>query len=752
MLCLDEAAQATEVCERVLDARERGAALREQAVLMRASHDSGLLELELARRDIPYVKYGGLRYLEAAHVKDFLALLRLADNPADRLAWFRWLQLLDGVGPATRRARARGARARQPAGWPTSSRAGPPRRARSRPRRAARPTRSSPRWAPRSTSPRPGVRAEGLRDALAPIVEAHYPDGAVRLLDLDALVAAAGQSPDLARFVADLVLDPPASSSDLAGPGSLDEDWLVLSTVHSAKGLEWRAVHVLALYDGNFPSDLAAGDREAIEEERRLLYVALTRAQRDLHLYVPLRYYHRPRGIDDGHGYGKASRFLTEEVQALCRRTDRTRPRRRPGRRGHRGARRAAHRGLGRRPVPLRTALSRSSSGAIWRRPPVRAVKQGLRPPPTGGTLPPRAMGQEVAARVFSRADRQRYREKVRTCLDVFARMLADEQFEAARGSFGLEIELNLTDDDGRPALANAAVLEAIADPDFQTELGQFNIEINIAPRQFGPTVFAELEESIRGSLNHAESRSRTAGAHMVVIGILPTIDGAHLNANALSANPRYALLNEQIFAARGEDLEIDIRGVERLSTYADTIAPEAACTSVQLHLQVEPDAFAAHWNAAQAIAGVQVAVARQLALLLRQGAVARDAHRALRAGDRHPPRRAQGAGRAPARVVRRALDHVDLRPLRGERPLLPGAAAGVRGRGPGRDAHARRHPRACPSCACTTARSTAGTAPSTTSCAAARTCGSRTGSCPPARRWSTSSPTRPSTTAWSRS
>ena len=153
-------------------------------------------------------------------------------------------------------------------------------------------------------------------------------------------------------------------------------------------------------------------------------------------------------------------------------------------------------------------------------------------------------------------------------------------------------------------------MLEAIADPDFQTELGQFNIEINIAPRQFGPTVFAELEESIRGSLNHAESRSRTAGAHMVVIGILPTIDGAHLNANALSANPRYALLNEQIFAARGEDLEIDIRGVERLSTYADTIAPEAACTSVQLHRQVEPDAFAAHWNAAQAIAGVQVAVA----------------------------------------------------------------------------------------------------------------------------------------------
>ncbi len=321
VLCLDEAAQATEVCERVLDARERGALLREQAVLMRASHDSDLLELELARRDIPYVKYGGLRYLEAAHVKDFLALLRLADNPADRLSWFRWLQLLEGVGPATAN---RVLEALEPdAGglvdvlgrW-SQARAGLPTAARE-PADAVLAALGAA-----AGEPAAGVRAEGLRDALAPIVETHYVDGAVRLQDLDALVAAAGQASDLGRFVADLVLDPPATASDLAGPGSLDEDWLVLSTVHSAKGLEWQAVHVLALYDGNFPSDLAAGDREAIEEERRLLYVALTRAQRDLHLYVPLRYYHRPRGADDGHGYGKASRFLTAEVQALCRRTE----------------------------------------------------------------------------------------------------------------------------------------------------------------------------------------------------------------------------------------------------------------------------------------------------------------------------------------------------------------------------------------------------------------------------------------------
>jgi len=321
VLCLDEAAQATEVCERVLDARERGASLREQAVLMRAAHDSGLLELELARRDIPYVKYGGLRYLEAAHVKDFLALLRLADNPADRLSWFRWLQLLDGVGPATAR---RALEALEPdAGglgdvlgrWPRAQAALPA---------EAREPAGAVIAALQAVAYEPGAgaRAEALRAALGPIVAAHYPDGPVRLQDLDALVAAAGQAPDLGRFVADLVLDPPASSSDLAGPGSLDEDWLVLSTVHSAKGLEWRAVHVLAVYDGNFPSDLAAGDREAVEEERRLLYVALTRAQRDLHLYVPVRYYHRPRASDDGHGYGKVSRFLTPEVQALCRRTE----------------------------------------------------------------------------------------------------------------------------------------------------------------------------------------------------------------------------------------------------------------------------------------------------------------------------------------------------------------------------------------------------------------------------------------------
>ncbi len=219
-------------------------------------------------------------------------------------------------------------------------------------------------------------------------------------------------------------------------------------------------------------------------------------------------------------------------------------------------------------------------------------------------------MGQQVAPRTFSREDRQRYRRKVRACLDVFARMLSEARFHPERRSFGMEIELNLTDDAGEPAMVNAAALEAIADPAFQTELGQFNVEINVAPRLLEGEVFSELENDARASLNDAEERARTVGAHMMIIGILPSIGPQQLRAEVFSANPRYALLNEQVFAARGEDLEIAIDGVERLLIHADTIAPEAACTSVQLHQQVEPEAFARYWNAAQAIAGVQVGVA----------------------------------------------------------------------------------------------------------------------------------------------
>src|ERR1700754_485032 len=218
-------------------------------------------------------------------------------------------------------------------------------------------------------------------------------------------------------------------------------------------------------------------------------------------------------------------------------------------------------------------------------------------------------MGDEVADITFSRENRQAYRDKVKLCLDVFARMLAESRFDPDRRSIGMEIELNLTEETGDPALANTYVLELIADDDFQTELAQFNIEINIPPRKLEGDVFSVLEEQVRRDLNHAEEQGQQAREHMMIIGILPTLTEQLLNGEALSANPRYKLLNEQIFAARGEPLSIITGGVERLAIMADTIAPEAACTSVQLHQMVDPGQFGAHWNAAQAIAGLQLAV-----------------------------------------------------------------------------------------------------------------------------------------------
>jgi gamma-glutamyl:cysteine ligase YbdK (ATP-grasp superfamily) len=218
-------------------------------------------------------------------------------------------------------------------------------------------------------------------------------------------------------------------------------------------------------------------------------------------------------------------------------------------------------------------------------------------------------MGDDVASQTFTRADRQAYRAKVRRCLDVFARMLSGAKFDFERPLTGLEIELNLIDDARDPAMRNAEVLNAIANDDFQTELGQFNIEINIRPRSLLGSAVDELETELRDSLNDAEKRARGVGAHIAMIGMLPTLSPEHLTGAALSANPRYRLINEQVFAARGEDMHIEIDGVERLSVHADTIAPEAACTSVQFHLQVSPQEYAAHWNAAQCLAGVQVAL-----------------------------------------------------------------------------------------------------------------------------------------------
>ncbi len=313
----DESAQAGEVCERVSAAREEGMELRTQAVLFRAGHDSDLLELELTRRGIPFVKYGGLRYLDAAHVKDLIALLRLADNPSDEVSWFRLLQLLDGVGPIRARRilealRPAPEQAPELARWRDAA-AHMPESSREQGSALIAALTAAGAGAQAST----GEQVERLCAAIEPLIRLRYADGGVRVGDLEQLALAARASEDIRHFVSELVLDPPASSADIAGPPHLDEDYLVLSTAHSAKGLEWDAVHVIAAYDGNFPADMSTSSQEGIDEERRLFYVALTRARRRLHVYVPERYYHRPHGSDDAHGYGKASRFLTQAVQEL---------------------------------------------------------------------------------------------------------------------------------------------------------------------------------------------------------------------------------------------------------------------------------------------------------------------------------------------------------------------------------------------------------------------------------------------------
>jgi hypothetical protein len=218
-------------------------------------------------------------------------------------------------------------------------------------------------------------------------------------------------------------------------------------------------------------------------------------------------------------------------------------------------------------------------------------------------------MGRDVPAITVSQQDRRAYREKVRSCLDVFARMLRESRFDIEPRQVGLEIELNLVDEVGFPSMKNAEVLGAIADPAWASELGQFNLEINVPPRPLSGDALAQLERGVRGSLGHAERRACQAGSHLVMIGILPTLRESDVGEHAMSTNPRYRLLNEQIFAARGEEMRISIEGNERLLTHIDTITPEAACTSVQCHLQVSPEAFGSYWNAAQAIAGVQVAV-----------------------------------------------------------------------------------------------------------------------------------------------
>jgi len=313
--CSDEDGQVDAVCDQVLSHREEGIALREQAVLVRAAHHSDLLELELSRRRIPYVKYGGLRFLEAAHVKDLVCMFRLADNPRDELSWFRLLQLVDGVGPVKARRAIVALGVDQPGTaaevlmrWPLALEQLPV---------ASRGAADQFIVAlARADGETVGAHAERLRDALAPLIIAAYDNADARLADLEALAGSAVSATRLSDVAADLTLEPPSSTGDLAGKPAIDEDWLVISTVHSAKGLEWDVVHVLNAADGNFPSDMALTSNEGLEEERRLFYVAMTRPRRHLHVYLPQRFHYRPRGRDDIHSMSQPSRFLSEGVAA----------------------------------------------------------------------------------------------------------------------------------------------------------------------------------------------------------------------------------------------------------------------------------------------------------------------------------------------------------------------------------------------------------------------------------------------------
>ncbi|AOS65815.1 glutamate--cysteine ligase [Actinoalloteichus hymeniacidonis] len=233
-------------------------------------------------------------------------------------------------------------------------------------------------------------------------------------------------------------------------------------------------------------------------------------------------------------------------------------------------------------------------------------------------------MGNDPAGRSFSPEDRQRFRQKVQRCLDALARMLAEGSFSPDRDHIGLEIELNLIDSLGRPAMANNEVLRAIDDPSFQSELGQHNIEINVRPRPLGGDEALLLEQELRDSLQDAERKAQSAGAGLAMIGILPTLRAQHFDPHWLSSKDRYSMLNHEIISSRGEDVMLNMEGEplpgrerEKLHSYADSILPESACTSVQLHLQVTPEDFADHWNAAQCLAGAQVAISANSPFLL---------------------------------------------------------------------------------------------------------------------------------------
>ncbi|MDP2660812.1 MAG: ATP-dependent helicase [Dehalococcoidia bacterium] len=307
--CIDENQQDDEVISRVLEHYEQGIPLRRQAVLFRATSHSNSLEVALSRRNIPFHKYGGLKFLETAHIKDLICFLRVLENPRDEIAWFRILQLLNGVGPATAASIVDHVRNHQFALSSTST-------FKAAGTAQAEITQLGSLFCDLAHlgDGKPGVQIERISTFYQPLLERNYDNPQPRGNDIQYLGALASGYESRRRFLADLVLDPPSSTGDLAGPPARDEDWLVLSTIHSAKGLEWDAVYLIHAADGCLPSDMSTGNDRQIEEELRLTYVAMTRAKDFLYVLWPQRYYVRPSRMSDRHSFAQCSRFFTDGV------------------------------------------------------------------------------------------------------------------------------------------------------------------------------------------------------------------------------------------------------------------------------------------------------------------------------------------------------------------------------------------------------------------------------------------------------
>ena len=309
LTCGDEGEQSRLVAERILDARERGMDLRDQAVLFRAGHHADGLELELVRRDIPYVKYGGLKYLETAHVKDLLSLLRIMENPEDQLAWHRVLRSMDGVGPATVQRLIDELRVTKPNANALGRFIEGIGRVPTGAMEQAAELRSALADCVGGALD-PATQIDRLKQFCAMVFPNRYENSDARLADIDQLAAGARAYGSRSRFLTELTLDPPRKTGDFAGPPHLDDDWLTLSTIHSAKGCEWKAVYLLHAADGNIPSEMALGDDQGLAEELRLLYVAVTRAKNELTVSFPLRFHVNRFAKDDRHVYAQLSRFL----------------------------------------------------------------------------------------------------------------------------------------------------------------------------------------------------------------------------------------------------------------------------------------------------------------------------------------------------------------------------------------------------------------------------------------------------------